>query len=450
MSTPLAPTGSAYLAHALATLRSHQEAAERTLTLIPAENLLAPIARLPLIADAYARYMFDDHPDPASGQWHFPAARTAAWLETGLAIPLLRYLGRAEHVNVRPLSGLNAMQLLLAALGGPPGSRILVIAPGNGGHYASASLARRMGLHPIYLSGPEPHHLDLDALARACTNHQPSLVYIDQCHGLVPFNLEEITAVVRRHSPSTYLHADVSHWLGLILGRALPNPLDEGVDSYGGSTHKSFPGPHKGVLLTNTAEIAARWRAVQPELVSSHHFGAVASLGLALAAFLDHGPAYATAVVQNTQILGKHLAAARWQVAGEEFGYSAGHQLWVSTAPRLPAQQAAGHLAAVGIYVNWLEDLPLPAPALRLGLAEATWLGLTGQHMPQLAHLITSALTQPEQADRIAEQVAHLRTQATYPYVPALPEQALNDAIAVLDGALGPILRDLPDPAGED
>lgn len=447
MSTqPPAPDGTVLLAQALAILRSHEETASRTLTLIPAENLMAPVARIPLCGDLYARYMFDEHAELAAGEWRFPAAKDAAWLETHLAVPLLRHLGRAAFVNVRPLSGLNAMELVMAALGGPAGSRVVVIAPGNGGHYATASVARRLGLHPMEVSGPDPHRLSMSMLSTMCSTQRPTLVYVDQCHGLIPFDLQAIVSTVHRHRPTARIHADVSHWLGLILGGAVANPLEQGADSFGGSTHKSFPGPQKGVVLTNNPDIAGRLRSTQPELISSHHFGAVAALGMALAAFVDHGAAYAAAVVDNTRTLGKHLAAGGQHVVGEEFGYSAGHQLWIQTAPLLPAREAATRLYAAGVRVNWLDDLPVPVPALRLGLAEATWLGLTTGDMTELADIINTALTEPDRATELAERTAVLRAHASYPYAPVLDSTTQAAARALLERALAPVLT----PSGGD
>jgi glycine/serine hydroxymethyltransferase len=432
------PNGAALLADGLRTVCTHEQAALRTLTMIPAENLMPPVARIPLCGDLYARYMFDEDPDRDAGEWRFPAAKDAAELENRLAVPLLRHLGRAKHVNLRPLSGLHAMELVLAALGGRPGDRVVVVAASNGGHYATTRVAQRVGLRPVQVAGPDPHRLSMDTLARICACEQPSLVYIDQCHGLIPFNIKAIVRTVRCHAPNALVHVDGSHWLGLMFGGAVANPLEQGADSFGGSTHKSFPGPQKGVVLTNTADIAARLRARQPEVISSHHFGAVAALALALAAFVDHADDYAAAVVDNSRTLGKRLAAGGLDVVGEEFGYSAGHQLWIRTEPRMPARRAAEQLYQAGIRVNWLTDLPLPEPALRLGLAEATWLGLQPSDMPELAEVITTALATPARACDLADRTAALRARATYPFVPVLDQATMDLAENALTAGFGP------------
>ncbi|MFF2618794.1 hypothetical protein [Kitasatospora sp. NPDC058046] len=431
---PAGPSGAQLLTTALTVLAGHERAARQVINLVPAENAMWSVARLPLIADLAGRYMFDQHPDPDAAEWRFPGARDAQWLETGLAVPLLQRMLGAAHVNVRPLSGLQAMEMTLACY--PAGAPVAVLSPNQGGHYATAGIARRLGHHVLTLTGPDPHRLDLGQLAELCAQTRPALLYIDQCHTLVPYDIASITDTVKKASPGTLVHADISHLLGLVLGGAVPNPLDCGADSLSASTHKSFPGPQKGILATNRSGIAASWQQVQPQLISSHHFGSVAALGLSLAGFADRAGDYAHTVVACARSLGKHLASAGWDVAGADFGHTRTHQLWVTTTPRLSARAAAERLYAAGIRVNWLDDLPLGDPALRLGLAEAVWCGLTPSDMPFLAQLIDQALTGAREPADIAADVAVLRTGDPHPFA-AHPDEAATAALGEITALLG-------------
>ncbi|MFD4634814.1 hypothetical protein ACFVYR_35885 [Streptomyces sp. NPDC058284] len=383
----LAPptTGAALLAEGLGVLAAHQERAERTLSLVPAENLMTPLARLPLIADLYARYLFDEDPNPATGEWRFPSAKTGAWLESGLAVPLLARLIDAEHVNVRPLSGLHAMEMTIAALGGGASGTLACLAPEQGGHYATADVARRLGHRPVYLP-VGAGGLDLDALEGFLCEHRPALVYLDQCHVLTALDAAPVADTIRRAGTKTFLHTDISHTLGLVLGGALPNPLDAGAGSISASTHKTFPGPHKGIIATRDPAAAQQVKAVQPQLVSNHQLGAVAALGLSLAAFADQGAAYAHTVITNARALGKHLAQSGWEVAGAEFGYTNTHQLWITTTPHLDAREAAARLYAAGLHVNWLTDLPPPPARAAPGFGRGHLAGpAPGRHVPSRA-----------------------------------------------------------------
>lgn len=440
MTQPVS-SGAELLTRGLNVLRSHQERSQRTLTLIPAEGIMAPITRLPLVADLYARYMFDEDADPAAGDWRFPAGKEAAWLETGLAVPLLRRLTGATAVNVRPLSGLHAMQMVMTALAGPPGSTIACLGLAQGGHYATADVARQMGRTPVHLPGRGMHELDVDRLDDFLDEHRPHLVYVDQCHALTSLDVTPLAAAIARSGLPTVLHVDISHTLGLVLGGALPNPLNSGADSLSASTHKSFPGPQKGIIATRTADIGRRIKAAQPRMVSNHHFAAVAALGLSLAAFADHAGAYAQAVIANARALGKELAHGGWELAGTGFGYTHTHQLWVARTPQPTARDAARRLYEAGLHVNWLTDLPLGEPALRLGLAEATWLGLDIDDMPRLAEIMVSAADESVPLEELACRTAELRPAQPYPFLPRLDDAALASAAdgvrAVLAGVTG-------------
>ena len=75
---------------------------------------------------------------------------------------------------------------------------------------------------------------------------------------MFPIDPQPIRNLIDKLSPETILHYDSSHINGLIFGKALFNPLTRGAHCYGGSTHKTLPGPHKGFLAMNELSIAKR------------------------------------------------------------------------------------------------------------------------------------------------------------------------------------------------
>jgi glycine hydroxymethyltransferase len=403
------PTG-ATVAQVIRLLADNEEETRHTLSLVPSENSLSGIAKLPLLLDAYHRYFFNETDDP--DRWLFRGARRTGRLETKVTGPVLRELARARFSTVRPLSGLSAMTLVLAALGGDPGSTIATIAPGNGGHYATADIARRLGLAVRQLSGPDPHTLDYEQVTSVVAEARPALVYVDQSHCLFPVDVRRLVAAVRAAGGDTLVHVDASHFLGLILGGAFGNPLECGADSFGGSTHKTFPGPQKAVFTTNREDLARRVRDTQDYLISSHHFAATVSLGLALLEFRDHGGReYAHAVVGNTRRLGRRLHELGFAVAAADRGFSAGHQLWLDIeADGIPAVAAADRLARAGLRVNVATDLPgFTRRALRLGLNEPTFHGMRGPETDELAEIFAAAVRGRAPAAGLARRVAALR-----------------------------------------
>jgi glycine/serine hydroxymethyltransferase len=408
----MSATGQASIAEVIGLLARNEREARATISLVPSENSLSGLAKLPLLLDGYHRYFFNETDEPE--RWLFRGAQRIGAIEMRITGPVLRELALASYSSVRPLSGLSAMALVLAALGGDPGSAVLTIAPANGGHYATPSLARRFGLRVSYLGGPDPHTLDYENVTAQVAKLRPALVYVDQSHALFPIDVARLVTAVRAAGGETLVHVDASHFMGLVLGGAFPNPLECGADSFGGSTHKTFPGPHKAVFTTRRADLAQRIEETQDYLISSHHFAATVSLGLALLEFRDYGGReYAQAIIENTARLGRRLAEHGCTLAAADRGFSAGHQLWLDTeADGLPAMQASDRLFAAGLRVNVAPELPgFAHRAVRIGVNEPTFHGLRGADIDDLAEVFVLAMRAQVPPSDLASRVADLRNR---------------------------------------
>lgn len=395
----------------------HEQKAAEVINMVPSENSMSGIAKLPMLLDVYHRYFFNTSLAP--DEWNFRGSQDVALLEIKYATNLLQELTGARYVNLRPLSGLSGMAMVLSALGGGIGSKILTVSPEQGGHYATTGLAARLGLTSCYISGPDAHTIDYDGIGTTLRQHRPNLVYVDQSNCLFPLDVERLVQVVHGVAPDTLIHVDVSHWLGLILGGVFPNPLTLGADSFGGSTHKSFPGPQKAVVATNREDLNQRIYEAQYEMISSHHFATALSLGIALLEFKECGGAeYAANIVRNTKELGRALHQLGIAVEAPERGFSCGHQLWIRTSvSNVDAYAASDRLFRAGIRVNAFPGLPgIPEPVIRIGVNEATYHGLQEHDMAELADIFAAAVLDRGSALSLSERVAALRKRYSRPY----------------------------------
>ncbi len=380
--------------------------------LVASENRISPFVRSSLALEASCRYYFDGD----EGRRAFPSGYTWSQLQE-MGEATLGRLGSANFVNIRPLSGLHAMTVAICALS-KPGERIVSIAPKSGGHYATGSLAKRLGREHDYFNvqlGGGGCHESLVKLAQ----YQPfDLIYIDQCHGLFPVNIKEIVEVARSINPRVRIHADVSHSLGLILGGAESNPLAIGCDSYGGSTHKTFPGPQKGVLLTNDDEIDYLFRSAQFDLISNHHLAPAIALSAALVEYEEcGGTEYAMQLAKNGQLFAERLSNYGINAVSHNGRFSGWHQLWIANES-LPhgAADAAEALTQNAIMVNLLPDLPTLSPVgLRLGLSELTHLGLGELELDKVAYLMSKVIFSSGQFSA-SEQISEIIVNSTRPY----------------------------------
>lgn len=217
------------------------------------------------------------------------------------------------------------------------------------------------------------------------------VLYLDQFMCLFPHDLRAIRAAV---GPDVVIHYDGSHVMGLIAGGQFQDPLSEGADSLAGSTHKSFPGPHKAVILSNDETLFGSYEAMSNVFVSHRHTADTVALAIATEELHEHGTEYAAATVANARLLGAELADRGLNVSAAALGYTRSHQLWLDPGPRLSAERASRALFEAGVVVNAVEIPYLPSVmGLRIGVQEVTRNGMTGEQMPLLAELIASVLT---------------------------------------------------------
>lgn len=206
-----------------------------------------------MVLDGYSRY-FVDHME-LFGEWSFFGGVEAGRIETDLLKPMLSDMAGADHVDVRPISGLNCMTVAMGGLC-PAGGTMYTVPVESGGHMSTTTVAERLGIRTVPLPMDGHHAIDLDRLAEQLKTDPPNLVYLDQSTQLFPIDPLPVRELLDQHAPQALLHYDSSHINGLILGGALPNPLDRGAHSFGGSTHKTLPGPHKAFLATNDRRVA--------------------------------------------------------------------------------------------------------------------------------------------------------------------------------------------------
>jgi glycine/serine hydroxymethyltransferase len=235
---------------------------------------------------------------------------------------------------------------------------------------------------------------------------------------LFPHDLAALRAAV---GPETIIHYDGSHTLGLIAAGQFQDPLCEGADSLGGSTHKTFPGPHKGVLLTNRADLAARFDEHASHFVSHHHPADVASLAVAVGEMQARGMPYAQRAIDGARHLAADLAAHGFAICAAERGWTRSHQLWVDIAPIMPAERASQRLLGAGIVVNAINVPYTPSgTGLRLGVQEAAWTGMGAAAMREIADIFAAVLLQGRDPQHTRRRV-HALLETHWP--PPLAEE---------------------------
>ncbi|MDD5586925.1 MAG: hypothetical protein PHY92_08230, partial [Alphaproteobacteria bacterium] len=278
---------------------AHEEKMERSFSLVPSENSLSPLARLFFLSDMYSRYYFDD--DRLWGNWAFPGGKNIGQIQEEIVLPALRRLSGAEFINIKPISGLSGMMAAMSAYAGV-GSRMLCVPGSLGGHASTQFVAERLGLAVDFLPPKGLFDFDEGELIKLLSGNDVALIYIDQANVLFPLDISKIRRCLKEAGSNARLHVDSSHLNGLIFGGVLENPLLASADSFGGSLHKSFPGPHKAFFATNDKTIYESFANNAAHLISHHHAADVLALAVALLEFERcDGAGYARSTVSNAQ-----------------------------------------------------------------------------------------------------------------------------------------------------
>jgi glycine hydroxymethyltransferase len=210
---------------------------------------------------------------------------------------------------------------------------------------------------------------------------------------------------------------DASHVLGLIAGGEFQDPLSEGADLMTASTHKTYFGPQRGIILARTKD-DGWWkpidRGVFPGVTSNHHLFSLPSLWAASLEISEFGRDYARAVIRNAQALAASLAKRGFDVAARELGYTASHQVALCVAEQGGGRDVSAKLCANGVIcnMNLLPDEPSKnarnPSGIRLGVQEMTRFGMDEEAMDRIAALMHACLVDGRE---IAAECALLRSE---------------------------------------
>ncbi|MDG1548683.1 MAG: serine hydroxymethyltransferase, partial [Candidatus Poseidoniaceae archaeon] len=336
-----------------------------------------------------------------------------------LGISLAKQVFGAQFVNIQSTSGTVSNIAALKALA-KPGDKITAVSTADGGHISHARMGA-VGLRDLDLSTypwdidrMEP---DIDGACKLIREISPKVCLIGQSVFLFPTPLKEIAAAA--HEVGASVMYDGAHVLGLIAGGQFQDPLREGADIMTGSSHKTFPGPQGGFLLSSSEDEKMQKKlnnAIFPGVCSSYHLHHVAGKVVALAEFEEYGEAYAKDIVQNSRALAESLAAEGFDVLAESTNYTASHQVLTrhGDTDSGAGAKAAKNLEEVGIITN-MNMLPgdtkaMTPSGLRLGVQELTRVGMGKTEMAEVAKLFARALIHNEDLNRVKQDVKELKS----------------------------------------
>jgi len=387
----------------------------QTINLIASENTPSEAVRRVQNSDFMGRYA-EGHPNEGDKvNRYYQGTRYIDEIES-MAEREIKDLFGAKQADVRPISG-NAANTAIALGLLRGGDTIIANSTDAGGHISHGPVGvfgRRIqsrgqslkvggpnSVHIHYLPLTEDHyHVDARKTIELIDQVSPQLVVMGKSLFLFPEPVAEVAAFCKtKDIPLLY---DGAHVLGLIAGGQFQAPLQEGATWMTGSTHKTFPGPQRGVILGNLDTEAEKkyWpaadRGVFPGSSSNHHLHSLPALVVATREIKKYGREYAAQIVRNAQALGQSLDELGTPVEAREFGYTRSHMIAVNVSQWGGGVEVAKRLEANDIIVNYNmvpgDTDPRNPSGLRIGVPEMTRFGMDERAMGELAQLLHDAI----------------------------------------------------------
>ena len=383
---------------------------DKCINLIASENVLSHRARSRAGSDFAHRYA-EGHP----GERYYRGTAYIDEIENKLKANL-KVLFQCAHTEVRSISGTNANEAVFSHFV-KPNDVVMVNSTPAGGHIshhregAIGKFTRNIIDIPVT---PDGYHMDVDKTIYLIEKARPSVIVLGKSLFLFPEPIAEIGEVCK--ACKVRILYDAAHVLGLIAGKHFQRPLKEGAFLMTASTHKTYFGSQRGIILSNMDE--DDWRKIDrgafPGSSSNHHLDTLAQMSIATFEIMEFGEQYAEDTIKNAQVLATELDRLGFDVQGKEFGYTQTHQVAVNMNPFHGGEKISRLLEHNDIILNMnmLPHEPLRSHAhpegIRIGVQEMTRVGMGKQAMGRIAELIKECVIDKKE---VKEEVNRFRSK---------------------------------------
>ena len=274
---------------------------ERALPLCAAENVISDFANIPLTVGFQERYIMNN-------TYSFNADDNFIGCEKlyPFYVELSNVCERlfsAKYTDARPFTGMNCIDMVVKSLC-KPGDKIMILGKEYGGHASVKPVIEKLGIEVVEAPyNLNEYDLDYDRLNKEVIEKKVNYILLAPSDIIKPLSVEKIDT-----KNATLLY-DCSQILGFIAAGILPNPLKtmNNIVLFGG-THKTFPGPASGLILTNEEDLHNKMeKTINPTLLRHSQMHQKISLLFALLEFEDFGKEYMKKVDHCSNYLAKRL-----------------------------------------------------------------------------------------------------------------------------------------------
>jgi glycine/serine hydroxymethyltransferase len=404
------------------TIRNNRWRQSQCFNLIPSETTPSLLVKLCEISDPAGRYA-EHRTQKGQEIYYYQGTDFIREIEDETRKEMCTFFG-CKEAELRPVSGQMSNEVVFKSVlkylsaGDKAGPRRLRCVLNNdltkGGHLSAqpmgalfnfvdtdAATGKERVVH-FPLRADNPYAPDVSRLADVITANRPELVIFGKSMFLYPEPVREVAAIVKDMQPRPILMFDMAHVLGLY--GVFQEPLAEGADLVTGSTHKTFFGTQRGVVVSNLdkdAPMRKLWLEIKsrafPGSTSNHHLGTLLGLLLASLEMNAFKAEYQAAVRRNARGFAKALHEAGIQVEGDSRdGWTHTHQVVIRVRQHGTGEEIARRLEENNIVTNF-QALPddesfVNSSGIRLGVQEMTRFGMEERDFGTLAGFIADVV----------------------------------------------------------
>ena len=433
------------------TVRNNRWRQARCFNLIPSETTPSLLVKLCEISDPAGRYA-EHRTQKGQEIYYYQGTDFIREVEDETRREMCRFFACSE-AELRPISGQMSNEIVFKALlrteaatgAGRRLRRVLNNDLTKGGHLSAqplGALFNYVDLDPATgkeavvhfpLQRDNPYRADVERLGDVLESARPDLVIFGKSMFLYPEPVREVAAIAAQLQPRPVLMFDMAHVLGLY--GAFQEPLREGADLVTGSTHKTFFGTQRGVVVSNLdkdSPLRKLWLEIKnrafPGSTSNHHLGTLLGLQLATLEMNAFKTEYQQAVIRNARAFAKALRDAGIDVEGDAAdGFTRTHQVVIRVREHGTGEEIARRLEDNNILSNY-QALPddesfVNSSGIRLGVQEMTRFGMGEADFAVLAGYIADVVLRGRNvAEAVTgERQRFLDMQYCLPATQALP-----------------------------
>ena len=366
----------------------------KTLNLIASENVLSGRARHVMGSDFAHRYA-EGHP----GERYYQGTEIIDEIESRVK-KNLKSLFHCKQVDVRPISGTMANEAVFSRYINPGDVVMVNSTPGGGhiSHHRAGSVGKYTQNIVNFPLTKDGYRIDVEKTLDLAQTVEPKVMILGKSLFLFQEPVRELAGFCKQHRISLFY--DGAHVLGLIAGHEFQDPLEEGALLITASTHKTFFGSQRGLILANAGE--NEWRKIDkgafPGSSSNHHLDTLVALAIATYEMMEFGQPYARQTIANAKALGAKLFEMGFKMQAAELGFTESHQLAIDVSEFGGGDEVARHLKDNNIILNMnllpfesLDQVTNPA-GVRVGVQEMTRFGMKEPEMEIVARLFKKCL----------------------------------------------------------